>query len=81
MARMPSGTQFLDASFFLMSARDEARQAFLLTGTGLNVDSCAVQCIEKMKAAAEALGFEMIQRVTPATRDGGRMDLAEIADA
>ena len=85
---LPEPKQFLSANFHLNAAAEQALLVHWMKDVaGGQPDYHKTDCIEQLKKAAEALGFEIIQRVAPPSPGGGRMDtpeepgIAAVADA
>lgn len=77
---LPTTEQFLRAKGHMQWGAERALLAHYTNSPSL-ADHHKADCIKELKAAAEALGFEIIQRVTPAAPGGGRMDVEVEADA
>jgi hypothetical protein len=78
---MQSSDQFARACKHLGLASNAAFAACALEGQSPHAEIFARSCIEDIKGAATALGYELVQRVTPAARDGGRPEVPEGWDA
>ena len=78
--KLPTNHQFLTAKGHLAWAADRALLVHYAANDG-QAKMFKVDCIAEVKEAATALGYELVQRVTPAARDGGRMEVPEGYDA
>lgn len=85
--RLPSNQQFKRVVEPLQATRDAAFTVAVLEN---GPDSCVAMrklCISRLKEAAEALGYELVDRVPSQPQPdkeangGGRMDMAAVADA
>jgi hypothetical protein len=78
---LPSAQQFLSANFHLLRAAEQALLTHWMSGVDRGTPEFhKVQCIQNFKSAAEALGFELVQRAAPPSPGGGRFDLEVDAD-
>ena len=77
---LPTNTQFLNSLYSMRAASEQATLAYYFEGNGHNADGYKTRAITELKMAAVALGFELVERlpVTPAARDGGRMEKPEL---
>lgn len=70
--KLPTKEQFMYVEAALLRARD---YSIIVSNGGNSPNAYAKMCIEQLQRAAQILGFELVQRVTPAAPGGGRMDV------
>lgn len=78
---LPDRNKFNAASHHLRAAGEHALVHYVLNNRDSASNYYGELAIKSLKDAATALGYELVQRVTPAARDGGRMDMPEGEDA
>lgn len=74
---LPTKDQFIKANGRLQLACNETFATCVFEENSAGYISLATLAIKDIAAAAALLGYEMVQRVTPAARDGGRMEMPD----
>lgn len=72
---LPTPTQFRKAQYHLQEASNLTLCHEVLTHHNRGTNLYGEWAIENLQKAVAILGYELIERVTPAARDGGRMDV------
>ncbi len=71
---MPTRDQWLRCKSLLRDCADDIQIHMMKTTGTANNSADLNSALKNLQFAATALGYELVQRTTPAARDGGRMD-------
>lgn len=78
---LPTNQQIQAVIPHMRAAGDIGISSITLDEINLDTTPMQEEFVKRIKSIAEILGYELVQRVTPAARDGGRMQMEEGEDA